>query len=269
LAVENEISGLETLLRVDDKEWDAETKRLYVDSASLRTSIEGKKAQRDRREARVLALEQEKLALRNEKTALRNKEAALQQQLVNLRKEKTILEPLVTGSITGARKIGFRRGFFCTDCLGFFEKMDSERQEPFSYGIDESLIINVHFKNESEALHLQAAVIENVGIASPRGDLSVDVSVDPASNVVLDGIIFVGDYKPDKDSPPETPRSVSRVTELYDTSPLFKYQRLENELNFYGIYKADRAHLIDKPLCEKGKQFAKFQDNENDRLLSV
>ncbi len=71
LAVENEISGLETLLRVDDKDWDAETKRLYVDSARLRTLIE-------RKEARVLSLEQGK--------------TALQQQLVNLRKDKTILD---------------------------------------------------------------------------------------------------------------------------------------------------------------------------------
>jgi hypothetical protein len=56
------------------------------------------------------------------------------------------------------------------------------------------------------------------------------------------------------------------VTELFDTSPLFRYQRLEDERYFGGLYKADRAHLIDKPLCEKGKQFAEFKDNENNFL---
>jgi hypothetical protein len=50
---------------------------------------------------------------------------------------------------------------------------------------------------------------------------------------------------------------------LSDTSDLFKYQRLEDEKWFRTCWKAQRAHLIDKTLCEKGKRFAKYGDDEN------
>ncbi|OAJ39744.1 hypothetical protein BDEG_23570 [Batrachochytrium dendrobatidis JEL423] len=149
--------------------------------------------------------------------------------------DSSALQPLVptfwraTGSITGARKMGFCRGI-------------------------------------SDALHFRAAVYENVGTVSPQGDLTVSLSVDLASDAVLDEMILVGHYVRDDDSPPDTSRPLSGVTELFNTSPLFRYQRLEDERYFGGLYKADRAHLIDKPLCERGKRFAKFQDNENNFL---
>lgn len=83
----------------------------------------------------------------------------------------------------------------------------------------------------------------------------------------MDRTILTRDYKVDNDSPAETPRDFTgEFTELYDTSDLFKYQRLEDEKWFGSRWKAQRAHLIDKPLCEKGKRFAKYQNNENNFL---
>ena len=125
---------------------------------------------------------------------------------------------------------------------------------------------NVLFENKSDALHFRSSVYRTVSSVSPHGDLNVKLSIDPALDAELDETILVGHFKHDKDSPPDTPRPLSGVTELYDTSTLFRYQRLEDERFFGGLYKADRAHLIDKPLCEKGKRFAKFQDNENNFL---
>ena len=173
-----------------------------------------------------------------------------------------------TGFINGARKMEFRRGLYRTaqDYLGFYEKRNLVILNPFSYQEDGKLRINVLFEQKSDALHFRAAVYENVSTVSPQSDLTIYLSVEPASDAVLDDSILVGHFQPDNDSPPETPRPLSGVTELYDTSPLFKYQRLEHERLFGGLYKADRAHLIDKPFCEKGKQFAKFQNNENNFL---
>jgi hypothetical protein len=127
-------------------------------------------------------------------------------------------------------------------------------------------MINVLFEQRSDALHFRSAVHRNVSTVSPQGELNVSLSVDLASVAVLDDSILVGHFISDDDSPPDTPRPLSGVTELYDTSTLFRYQRLEHEKCFGGLYKADRAHLIDKPFCEKGKRFAKFQDNENNFL---
>lgn len=41
----------------------------------------------------------------------------------------------VTGSITGARKVGFRRGLYriSQDYLGFYEKSQSVKENPFRY----------------------------------------------------------------------------------------------------------------------------------------
>jgi hypothetical protein len=186
----------------------------------------------------------------------------------------SVIQPLVptfwraTGSITGARKMGFRRGMYRTaqTYLGFYEKSNGIKLDPFSYQDDGTLTINVLFEQRSDALHFRAAVYENVGTVSPQGEFAVSLSVDLASDAVLDEMVLVGHYVRDDDSPPDTPRPLSGVTELFDTSPLFRYQRLEDERYFGGLYKADRAHLIDKPLCEKGKRFAKFQDNENNFL---
>jgi hypothetical protein len=172
-----------------------------------------------------------------------------------------------TGYLTGARKLGFRRGLYRTaqDYLGFYEKRNGVIQNPFSYQKDGTLEINVLFEQKSNALHFRAAVYDNVALISPQNELKLLLSVEPASEAVLDETILVGHFKPDNDSPPDTP-GMSSVTELCDTSPLFKYQRLEHEKFFGSFYKADRAHLIDKPFCEKGKQFAKFQNNENNYL---
>ena len=186
----------------------------------------------------------------------------------------SVIQPLVptfwraTGSITGARKMGFRRGMYRTaqTYLGFYEKSNGIKQDPFSYQDDGTLTINVLFEQRSDALHFRAAVYENVDTVSPQGELAVSLSVDLASDAVLDEMVLVRHYVRDDDSPPDTPRPLSGVTELFDTSPLFRYQRLEDVRYFGGLYKADRAHLIDKPLCEKGKQFAKFHDNENNFL---
>jgi hypothetical protein len=93
--------------------------------------------------------------------------------------------------------------------------------------INGSLIIRVLFKNEDNALHFRAAVYENVGTVSPQGYLTVSLSVELDSNAVLDEMILIGHYSHDDDSPPDTPGRLSEVTELYDTSPLFHYQRLE------------------------------------------
>jgi hypothetical protein len=76
----------------------------------------------------------------------------------------------------------------------------------------------------------------------------------------------VGHFNRDEDSPPEAPRELSGVTELFDDSPLFRYQRLEHVKFFGSRFKPDRAHLIDKPLCQKGKSYARFKDNENNFL---
>ena len=164
--------------------------------------------------------------------------------------------------------MGFRRGLYRTaqDYLGFYEKRNGVVQNPFSYEEDGRLLINVLFEQKSDALHFRAAVYENVSMVSPNNDLSISLSVEQAADAALDETILVGHFTPDNDSPPDTPRPLSGVTELYDTSPLFKYQRLEHERLFGGLYKADRAHLIDKPCCEKGKRFAKFQNNENNFL---
>jgi hypothetical protein len=173
-----------------------------------------------------------------------------------------------TGIITGARKMGFRRGLYqmADDYLGFYENSEGMKKNPFSYQDDETLMINVLFENKNEALHFRSAVYRNVDTVSPNGDLVVTLKVDPVTDAVLDETILVGHFESDKESPPDTPRPLSGVTELYDTSPLFRYQRIEDERYFGGLYKADRAHLIDKPLCEKGKRFAKFQNNENNFL---
>ena len=173
------------------------------------------------------------------------------------------------GSITGARKMGFRRGMYRTaqNYLGFYEKRNGIKIDPFSYPDgDGKLTINVLFEQKSDALHFRAAVYENVGTASPQGDLTISVSVDLASDAALDEMILVGHYVQDNDSPPDTPGRHSEVTELYDSSPLFQYQRLERAALFGGRFKADRAHLIDKPICEKGGKYSKYQDNENNFL---
>lgn len=192
---------------------------------------------------------------------------------INVANGSTLL-PLVptlwraTGSIIGARKMGFRRGMYRTaqTYLGFYEKLNGIKQDPFSYQDDETLMIGVLFENKDNALHFRAAVYENVGTFSPQGYLIVSLSVELDSDAVLDEMILIGHYSYDDDSPPDTPGRLSEVTELFDTSPLFQYQRLERAALFGGRFKADRAHLIDKPYCEKGKQFAKFQDNENNFL---
>lgn len=173
-----------------------------------------------------------------------------------------------TGSITGTRKMGFRRGLYqmADDCLGFYESSKGMKKNPFSYQDDETLMINVLFENRSDALHFRSAVYRNADTVSPNGDLVVTLTVVPVSDAVLDETILVGHFEPDKDSPPDTPRSLSGVTELYDTSLLFRYQRVEDERYFGVRYKADRAHLIDKTVCVKSKQFAKFRDNENNFL---
>jgi hypothetical protein len=186
----------------------------------------------------------------------------------------SVIQPLVptfwrtTGSITGARKMGYRRGMYRTaqTYLGFYEKSNGIKLGPFSYQDDGTLTINVLFEQRSDALHFRAAVYENVDTVSPQGELAVSLSVDLASDAVLDEMVLVRHYVRDDHSPPDTPRPLSGVTELFNTSPLFRYQRLEDERYFGGLYKADRANLIDKPLCEKGKRFAKFQDNENNFL---
>jgi hypothetical protein len=184
------------------------------------------------------------------------------------------LQPLVptlwraNGSIIGARKMGFRRRLYQTadDYLGFYEKRNGIKQDPFSYQDDGTLIINVIFENKDNALHFRSSVHRNINTVSPQGELALSVSVEQASDAVLDETILFGHYVHDDDSPPDTPGRLSVVTELYDTSPLFQYQRLERAALFGGRFKADKAHLIDKPYCEKGKQFAKFQDNENNFL---
>lgn len=164
--------------------------------------------------------------------------------------------------------MGFRRGLYQTadDYLGFYEKCNGTRLNPFSYHEDGTLWINVLFEQRSDALHFRSTVHRNVDTISPQGELTVSLSVDLASDAVLDEMILVGHFERDDESPPDTPRPLSGVTELFDTSPLFRYQRLEDVRYFGGLYKADRAHLIDKPLCEKGKRFANFQDNENNFL---
>ena len=149
-----------------------------------------------------------------------------------------------TGTITGARKMGFRRGMYRTaqTYLGFYEKRNGIKQDPFSYQDDGLLTINVLFKNEDNALHFRADVYEGVDRVSPQGYLALVLSADPASDAVLDEMILVGHYIHDDDSPPDTPGPLSVVTELYDTSPLFQYQRLERADLFGGRFKADRAH---------------------------
>lgn len=173
----------------------------------------------------------------------------------------------VTGSITGVRKVGFRRGLYRTsqDNLAFYEKKQGVQENPFAYGENDILTINVLFENKDYAYRFRATVYENVSLVSPNKDVIPDVSVESAVGAELDETILVGHYKPDDDSPPETPRE-SVVSELFDQSPLFQYQRLEHEKFFGSVYKADRAHLIDKPLCEKGKPFARYQNNENNYL---
>jgi hypothetical protein len=66
-----EISSLNVLLREPEEDWDAESKRIYVDSTRLRSLLEETKAS--------LLLQ-------------RKKEVALQQQLANLGANKLILE---------------------------------------------------------------------------------------------------------------------------------------------------------------------------------
>ena len=122
------------------------------------------------------------------------------------------------------------------------------------------------FKNENDALHFRSTVYEKVFLFSPNKDLTVTISVDPAVEARLSETILVVHFTRDEDSPPETPRAMSGVTELYDNSNLFKYQRLEHVNYFRSIYKADRAHLIDKGLCDKGQRFSKFYENENNFL---
>jgi len=179
----------------------------------------------------------------------------------------SVIQPLVptfwraTGSITGARKMGFRRGMYRTaqTYLGFYEKSNGIKLDPFSYQDDGTLTINVLFEQRSGALHFRAAVYENVDMVSPQGELAVSLSVDLASDAVLDEMVLVRHYVRDDDSPPDTPRPLSGVTELFDTSPLFRYQRLENERHFGGLSKAERVNLIYKPHCEKGMRFVSFR----------
>ena len=138
------------------------------------------------------------------------------------------------------------------------------KQNPFSYADDGRLIVNVLFEQKSEALHFRSVVFKNAAINSPNGDLKVSLSVEFAAGATLDEQILRIHYEKDEDSPAETPRE-SIATELFDTSPLFQYQRLEDARYFGSMYKADRAHLIDKGLCAKGAQFSKY-DNDNNLL---
>jgi hypothetical protein len=173
-----------------------------------------------------------------------------------------------TGSITGARKVGFRRGMYRTaqTHLGFYEKRDGVRLDPFSYQDDGTLAINVLFKQESQALSFFAVVYEDVDVASPQGFLTVSLSVDPAADAVLDEMILVRHYVRDKDSPPDTPRHSSIVTGLPAPSPLLKYQSIEAGSWLGGHFKGEKAHLIDKAQCNEGTPFAKYKDNENNFL---
>ena len=103
--------------------------------------------------------------------------------------------------------MGFRRGMYRTaqTYLGFYEKLNGIKQDPFSYQDDGLLTINVLFKNEDNALHFRAALYEVVGSVSPQGELTISLSVDLASDAVLDEMILVGHYVHDDDSPPDTP----------------------------------------------------------------
>jgi len=163
--------------------------------------------------------------------------------------------------------MGFRCGIYRTaqKFVGYYEKQEGFKQNPFAYGEDERMVINVLFENKENALKFRAKVYENVSIVSPE-DLNIQLEVEPALGAELDETILIGHFRPDEDSPPETPRYLSVITELYDTSSLFQYQRLEDDRLFGVFYKADKAHLIDKPLCEKGQRFSKFQGNENNFL---
>ena len=141
------------------------------------------------------------------------------------------------------------------------------KQNPFSYGDEGRLMVNVLFKAEGEALHFRSAVFKNAAINSPDGNLKVSLSVGLAVGATLDEQILRIHYEKDEDSPAETPRE-SIATELFDTSPLFQYQRLEDARYFGSMYKADRAHLINKGLCAKGAQFSKYDNDNNFLALS-
>jgi hypothetical protein len=171
------------------------------------------------------------------------------------------------GSIIGARKMGFRRRLYMTaqNYLGFYEKRNGSKQVPFSYQ-DDGLRINVLFENKENALRFRSSVYQDVSAVSPQGELTVFLSVELVLDAVLDEMILAGHFVHDDNSPPDTPGRLSVVTELYDTSSLFQYQRLERAALFGSRFKADRAYLIDKPLCERGRQFAKFKDNEKNFL---
>ena len=171
------------------------------------------------------------------------------------------------GSITGARKKGFRRTLYrlAQNHLGFYEKKDGLRQDPFYYQDKETLVVNVLFKYERDVYFFRAAVYEAVTQISPK-DLAIELLVDQAANAVLDDTILVGHFHSDQDSPPETSESFLGGTSLFDTSPLFRYQRLEHEIFFGGLVKADRAHIIDKAKCNPGSPLAKYQNNQNNFL---
>ena len=68
----------------------------------------------------------------------------------------------VTGTITGVRKVGFRRGLYRTsqDYLGFYEKKQGNRENPFAYRENDVLAINVLFEDRSGALRFRAAVYD-------------------------------------------------------------------------------------------------------------
>ncbi|KAJ3253726.1 hypothetical protein HK103_000384, partial [Boothiomyces macroporosus] len=173
-----------------------------------------------------------------------------------------------TGLITGAKQPGCRHWMYraAQPYAGFYEKRKGIKLDPFSYRDNGTLAITVLFDQRRNAVQFRAAVYEKFSTLSPDSELAVSLSVNYDSKAVLDGTILVAHFIQVDESLSVTPKAMSGVTELDTTSTVFRYQRLGDERFFCSLYKANRAHLIEKSLCEKGKRFAKFHDNENNFL---
>lgn len=110
---------------------------------------------------------------------------------------------------------------------------------------------------------------ETIAINSPINSLAIHAHVLECSNVDLGERIFFKDYIPTESESPQDTQSVitQQFSTIEETSPEFKYQRIEKFSIFGSLGKAESCHLMSSSHCKKYPQsYGQFDKDPNNRL---
>lgn len=174
---------------------------------------------------------------------------------------------LVTGSAENALNTrGIRRKLYQLAAaeLGYYDPANvrpdtGNTPRAFWYENSDDIQIHVLFKKEEHALYFQSRLADD--FSSP-----IDVSVSQVTCPTDLERILRQHYVADEYESPQLTMISSEISVFDRSNPVFKYQRIEAD-GFFGSYgKAESAHLISASHCRSFTSYARFDDDDNNRL---